>query len=207
MPLTSDMLLALALFAGVTSITPGPNNLMLLASGVNFGFRRTLPHMLGIGAGCVVMLAVVGLGTGELMSAHPALYATLRVAGGLYLIWLAWAIAKSEPSDAGGTETRGRPMSFWSAAAFQWINPKAWVMTVGAAVTYSNPQAVMASVLLIVVVFWAVNLPCISVWVLFGTGLRRFLTEPRTLRRFNIVMALILVASLWPLVADLAQLN
>jgi threonine/homoserine/homoserine lactone efflux protein len=207
MPLTSDMLLALALFAGVTSITPGPNNLMLLASGVNFGFRRTIPHMLGIGAGCVVMLAVVGLGTGELMSANPALYTTLRVAGGFYLIWLAWAIAKAEPSDAGGAETRGRPMTFWNAAAFQWINPKAWVMTVGAAVIYSNPQAVTASVVLIALVFWAVNLPCISVWVLFGTGLRRFLTEPRTLRRFNIVMALILVASLWPLVADLAQLN
>ena len=207
MPLSLNLLLALATFSFVTSVTPGPNNLMLLASGVNFGFRRTIPHMFGIGAGCVAMVAVVGLGAGELIARNALLHAVLRMAGAAYLLWLAWAIANAAPSQGSEDESDGTPMTFWSAAAFQWVNPKAWVMALGATVSYSDPEAVTASILLIAAVFWAVSLPCISVWVLFGTGLKRLLKQPNRLRLFNMAMALILVASLWPLVADLGQLR
>lgn len=203
MRFSTDLVLALAAFSLVTSITPGPNNIMLLTSGLNFGFRRTIPHMLGIGAGCVAMIAAVGLGAGKL-SSSPVLYTALRVAGAAYLLWLAWQIAYAAPTGVKNGEGGGHPITFWNAAAFQWVNPKTWVMDVGATVTYGDPSAVTAGVLVVALVFWAVNLPCISVWVLFGTGLRRLLGRPKMLRRFNIAMALLLVASLWPLVSDVA---
>jgi threonine/homoserine/homoserine lactone efflux protein len=204
MPLSVDLVLALAAFSLVTSITPGPNNVMLLTSGLNFGFRRTIPHMLGIGVGCVAMIAAVGFGAGELAS-HQVLYTALRLAGAGYLLWLAWQIANARPTRPGADEGESRPISFWSAAAFQWVNPKTWVMVVGATITYGDPRSVIASTLVVAIVFWAVNLPCISAWVLVGTGLRRFRSDPKTLRRFNIAMALLLVASMWPLVADLTR--
>ena len=194
-----DILLALATFAFVTSITPGPNNLMLLASGLNFGVRRTVPHMLGIGVGFTVMVLAVGLGLSGVFRVVPALYEVLKWVGAAYMLWLAWQIAHAGPV---GPEpgARGRPMSFLAAAAFQWVNPKAWVMAVTAIPTYAGAGGVTA-VVIVAGVFGLVNLPSVSLWALCGAGLRRVLAEPRRVVLFNRAMAALLVLSLWPLVA------
>ncbi|MBC8036993.1 MAG: LysE family translocator [Rhizobiales bacterium] len=196
--MTADLFIALVTFAFVSSITPGPNNLMLLASGVNFGFRRTIPHMLGIGVGFTFMVIVVGLGLGELFKAFPAIYTALRVVGGLYMLWLAWKIANSGPVGEG--RSAGTPITFIQAALFQWVNPKAWVMAVTAIATYTLPNNYLWSVLLVGLVFGGVNLPSVSTWALFGTALKHVINHPRVLRVFNITMAVLLVLSLAPLV-------
>ena len=193
-----DVLLALVAFAFVTSITPGPNNLMLLASGVNFGFRRTVPHMLGIGAGFTAMVALVGLGLAPVFEAQPAMHAVLRGLGAAYMLWLPWRLAHAGPVGDGGP-AQGRPMRFLGAAAFQWVNPKAWVMALTATATYAGADGEGAGVLPVALVFGAVNLPSVAVWAAFGAALRQALSHPATLRRFNVAMAPLLAASLWPL--------
>lgn len=195
----ADLLAALTLYAFVASITPGPNNLMLLASGVNFGFRRTLPHMLGIGGGFTVMTAMVGFGLAGVFTAWPPARAALTVASVAYLLWLAWRIARAAPP-APGADASGRPLSVLQAAAFQWVNPKAWSMTLTAATLYA-PAADWPSVLTVAAVFGAVNLPCVSLWAAAGSALGGWLADPRRLRAFNLGMAALLVASLWPVLA------
>ncbi|MBW9055316.1 LysE family translocator [Rhizobium mesosinicum] len=195
MPL--DTFLALLLFAFTTSITPGPNNMMLFASGVNFGFRRTIPHMFGIGAGFLSLLLGVGLGLCALLHTMPVVYTALKFAGGAYLVWIAWKIATSRSLSEG--KSGAKPISFLGAAAFQWVNPKAWVMAVTAMATYTNPQLYMISVLLVGLAFAAVNVPSVSTWAGFGSALREWLSDPARLKWFNITMAVLLVLSLWPM--------
>jgi threonine/homoserine/homoserine lactone efflux protein len=195
MPL--DTFAALVLFAFTTSITPGPNNMMLFTSGVNFGFRRTIPHMLGIGAGFLSLLLAVGLGLGAVLHTVPALYTVLKFAGGAYLLWIAWKIGSSRSLSEG--KSGATPMSFLSAAAFQWINPKAWVMAVTAMATYTNPDLYVVSVLIVGLAFALVNVPSVSTWAGFGSALRDWLSDPARLKWFNITMALLLVLSLWPM--------
>ena len=198
--MTLDIFAALVLFAFVTSITPGPNNLMLLASGVNFGFRRTIPHMLGIGAGFLSLLLGVGFGLGAVLAAYPALHGALKIGGGAYLLYLAWRIAMTRSmGEAGAADPAARPMTFMEAAAFQWVNPKAWVMAVTAMAVYTSPQAPFLSVVLVALAFAVVNVPSVSTWAGFGVALRGFLADPARLRWFNIAMGLSLVASLWPM--------
>jgi threonine/homoserine/homoserine lactone efflux protein len=192
-----EIFLALVTFSFVASITPGPNNLMLFASGMNFGYQRTIPHILGIAAGFFLMLVSVGLGLGQLLERFPLVYQGLKFAGGAYLLHLAWRIANAGPLEAG--EGRGRPMRFYEAVAFQWVNPKAWVMAVTAMAAYSDGAKFLASIGIIAVTFTLINLPCVSTWAVFGAGLKRFLSNRRTLRLFNVAMALALVASLWPM--------
>lgn len=192
-----DTFLALLLFAFTTSITPGPNNMMLFTSGVNFGFRRTIPHMLGIGVGFFVLLIAVGLGLGALLHTVPVLYTALKFAGGAYLVWIAWKIGTSRSLSE--RESDAQPMSFISAAAFQWVNPKAWVMAVTAMATYTNEQLYLFSVLLVGLAFAAVNVPSVSTWAGFGSALRDWLSDPVRLKWFNITMAVLLVLSLWPM--------
>ncbi len=196
--MSAEIFAAMIAFAFVSSITPGPNNFMLLASGVNFGFRRTIPHMLGIGAGFLSLLLGVGFGLGALLVAYPALHTTLKAAGALYLLYLAWRIAMTRELGS-GKGARARPMTFMEAAAFQWVNPKAWVMAVSAMAIYTRPEAPVSSVILVALAFAIVNLPSVSTWAGFGTAMRGFLSDPVRLRWFNIVMALMLVASLWPM--------
>jgi threonine/homoserine/homoserine lactone efflux protein len=196
--MSADVFLALLAFAFVSSITPGPNNIMLLSSGVNFGFRRTLPHMLGIGAGFVLLLLAVGFGLGAVLTAFPQLHTALKIAGGAYLLYLAWRIAMSRSMTTKEGET-ARPMTFLEATAFQWVNPKAWVMAVTAMAVYTSPEAPFLTVILVAVAFGIVNLPSVSVWAAFGTALRGFLSDPARLKWFNISMGLLLVASLWPM--------
>ena len=195
-----QLLLALTSFAFVSSITPGPNNMMLLASGLNFGVRRTLPHMFGIGIGFTVMIFLVGIGLGEVFRLVPVIYLVMKYAGAAYMLVLAWKIATAGPVDDG--ETTGRPLTFLQAAAFQWVNPKAWVMALVAITTYAAPEHHLAGVVIVALVFGIVNLPSVSVWALFGAGMKRFLRSARARQVFNIGMALLLVASIWPIIAE-----
>jgi threonine/homoserine/homoserine lactone efflux protein len=199
--LTPELLAALTLFAFVSSITPGPNNTMLMASGANFGFRATAPHMLGVSLGFFVLVVAVGLGLGGLFAAYPALHDVLAVAGGLYLLWLAWKIATAKGFGTG--EAGARPMTFLQAAAFQWVNPKGWAMALGAVTAYAPRENYAFNVLLISLIFTLVNLPCVASWTGFGVGLRRFLDKPAVLRAFNVGMALLLVLSLVPVALEL----
>ncbi len=193
--MTPELFLALLGFAFVTSVTPGPNNMMLLASGVNFGFRRTVPHMLGIGAGCALMVFLVGLGLAGIFRAWPPALTLLKVLSVAYMLWLAWKIAHAAAPGEG--RARARPMTFVQAAAFQWVNPKAWAMALGAVAAYL-PDPSPHGAALVASAFALVNLPSVSVWAAAGQGLRRWLDDPRRLRAFNVTMALLLVASLWP---------
>ncbi|RLP24662.1 LysE family translocator [Mesorhizobium sp. YM1C-6-2] len=193
-----DAFLALLAFAFATSITPGPNNLMLLTSGVNFGFVRSVPHMLGIGGGFLSLLLGVGLGLGAMLTAFPSLHLALKVLGGAYLLYLAWRIAMSR-SIGSGADSGARPMTFLEAAAFQWVNPKAWVMAVSAMAIYTNPQAPFLSMLIVAGAFAVVNLPSVSTWAGFGMALRGFLADPVRLKWFNVAMGVLLAASLWPM--------
>ena len=193
--MTQEQLAALAAFAFVTSITPGPNNLMLMASGANFGVRRTVPHMLGVALGFVLMAVLVGAGLAQVFTAVPQAYTGLKVLSVAYLLYLAWRIATAPPP--GEAARAGRPMSFIAAAAFQWVNPKAWAMALTAVSVYAPSQS-LGGIGLVAVVFGIVNLPSVGVWAALGQGMRRVLTNPRRMRVFNVGMAALLVASLAP---------
>ncbi len=195
--MSPETLLAFLTYAFVTSITPGPNNTMLLASGVNYGFVRSLPHVLGISIGFGVMVVGVGAGLGRLFEDDPSLYAALRIVGGAYLLYLAWQIATAAPMQDASPD--GRPFGFWKAAGFQWVNPKAWIMAIGAITAYLPTGGGMQAVVLLALLFALVNAPSVTVWVTFGTTLRRWLTDLRHLRVFNVSMAMMLVLSLYPL--------
>ncbi|WP_186198342.1 LysE family translocator [Burkholderia gladioli] len=199
--ITLSALPAGMLFALVTSITPGPNNTMLLASGVNFGFRRTLPHMVGISTGVAIMMVAVGFGLGEAFAQLPVLYTVLEVASIAYLLYLAWKIGTSGQVNA--NQGKSRPMSFVEAALFQLVNPKAWMMVLTAATTVQLSASYGTNAIGMALVFILVGFPCIGVWAAFGQGMRGFLSNPRRLRMFNVTMAILLVASLYPLFARL----
>jgi threonine/homoserine/homoserine lactone efflux protein len=164
---------------------------------VNFGFVRTVPHMLGIGAGFFLLLIAVGFGLGALLHSVPLLYTALKFAGGAYLVWIAWKIGTSRSLGEG--KAGAKPMTFLSAAAFQWVNPKAWVMAVSAMATYTSSDSYLFSVLVVGLVFALVNVPSVSTWAGFGSALRQWLSEPSRLKWFNITMAVLLVVSLWPM--------
>ncbi|MEM9045921.1 MAG: LysE family translocator [Pseudomonadota bacterium] len=193
-----DLLTALAVYAFATSMTPGPNNVMLMTSGVNFGFRRTIPPMLGVGIGFVVMIIAVGTGLAGIFYTWPPAQQILRVISVTYLCWLAWKIA-TQPTDRLAPGEAARPMTFLQAAAFQWVNPKAWTMAVTSVTAYAPDQA-LASVLLVALVFGAINLPAVSSWTLIGLNISRFLGSPKRLQAFNITMAVLLVLSLYPVI-------
>lgn len=199
--MSPDLLVALIAFAFVTSVTPGPNNMMLLASGVNFGVRRSVPHMLGISLGFMLLVVAVGLGLGQLFERVPLLFSALRYLGAAYMLYLAWKIAGSAAPKARADE-RGKPFTFIQAAAFQWVNPKAWIMAIGAITTYAPQENFVVNVLLIAALFALINCPSVGLWTVAGSLLRRWLERPRILRAFNLGMALLLVASLYPIFAD-----
>jgi threonine/homoserine/homoserine lactone efflux protein len=197
--MTAQLLLAFVLFAFATAGTPGPNNMMLLASGANFGFRATVLHILGISVGLGFMVLAMGLGLGGVLRAFPVLHEVLRWVGGAYMLWLAWKIATAKGlSDKGAGS---KPMTFLQAAAFQWVNPKAWAMALTAVTTYT-PEGSTVAVFLVAGTFMLVGAPCSAAWAGFGQGLRRFLDRPAALRAFNLTMAGLLVVSLYPLVVE-----
>lgn len=193
--MTPDLFLAFATFAFVSSVTPGPNNMMLLASGANFGLRRTVPHMLGIAIGFSVMILALGMGLVALFERFPVAHDVLKVLAVVYMLWLAWKIAHASAPDT--ARAGGRPLTFLQAAAFQWVNPKAWAMALTALTAYA-PGQTLAAVSLVALIFGAINLPTVSTWALIGREMRRFLTNPRRLALFNWTMAALLLLSLWP---------
>ncbi|WP_390912045.1 LysE family transporter [Pseudosulfitobacter sp. SM2401] len=190
-----ELLTALVGFCFASSITPGPNNLMLMASGANFGFVRSIPHMLGIGIGFVLMVILVGIGLAQIFDSYPIAHTILKVASVLYMLYLAYKIATAAPATKG--DQTGTPMTFLQAASFQWVNPKAWTMAITAVTVYTADTS-LASILIVGAVFGAINLPCVSCWTVLGQQMARILTNPTRLRAFNVSMALLLIASLYP---------
>ena len=188
-------------FAVAMSATPGPNNTMVAASAARFGVRRTVPHMAGISVGFPIMLVAVAFGAGDLLQAHRWLQVTLRWVGAAYLLWLAWSIARA-PGRMDALEAGRRPMRFVQAALFQWVNPKAWIIAVGAVVTYTSGDRRFAQVLVLAGIFAIVCLPCVLFWANVGAGVARLLKSERALRRFDLAMAALLVASLLPVVFE-----
>jgi threonine/homoserine/homoserine lactone efflux protein len=197
---SSELGWALLLFVVVTSFTPGPNNAMLLATGLNFGLRRGQAHLWGVALGFAVMVLAVGLGLGAVFQAYPAAYTVLRYMGAAYLLYLAWQIATAGEVKEG--QSSGRPITFLEAAAFQWLNPKGWVMAVGAVSTYAAVAPFPFNMVLIASLCGTVGVLSSITWLGFGTALKRLLTDPAAVRAVNIAMALLLVASLWPILSD-----
>jgi threonine/homoserine/homoserine lactone efflux protein len=197
-----ELWLALALFCAVTLFTPGPNNLMLMASGLNFGFRRGMPHLWGVTLGFTAMVLIVGLGLGAIFARWPVLYTVLKYGGAAYMLFLAWQIAMAPPPTPGDAGSAGKPIGFLEAAAFQWVNPKGWVMAVGAVTTYAAVAAFPANIAIIAALFCVLGLASSGTWLGFGAALQRVLKDARAVRVFNLLMALLLVASLYPIFAD-----
>ena len=184
-------------FAVVTLFSPGPNNLMLMASGLNYGFARTQPHVVGVAFGFGFLNLMVGLGLGAAFATYPALYAVLKYVGAAYLLFLAWKVATAGPPSTEG-QTAGRPMTFLQAAAFQWVNPKAWAMALGAIASFAAIADYPTNVIGLAAIFTSIGLVSAWTWVLLGLGVRRIVGDERLVRVINGAMALLLVASLIP---------
>ena len=196
MNITIELTLALSAFGIVSSITPGPNNLMLMTSGANFGFNKTLPHWLGVGIGFTVMIILVGLGIMQLFDLFPVSYTILKWVSAAYMLYLAYKIATSS-SSIESQKTVTKPMTFIQAALFQWVNPKAWTMALTAISIYA-PDHSLPAVLFVAVVFGIVNLPCTAIWIALGQKIQRLLTSIKRMKMFNYFMAILLVLSLAP---------
>jgi threonine/homoserine/homoserine lactone efflux protein len=199
--MSQPLLIAFVIFAAVMYLTPGPNNVMLLSSGLTYGFRRTLPHIAGITFGMAFMIAAVGLGLGTIFIAYPLLQTILKYAGAAYLIYLAIAIAMSGMAPSAQDNARG-PMTFWGAAVFQWVNVKGWVMVIGTITAYAAIASFPWNIVLQTVISLVIGAVATVVWALFGSALRPVLKSPGAVRAFNIVMAVLLLASLYPVFMD-----
>jgi threonine/homoserine/homoserine lactone efflux protein len=192
---------ALLLFTFSSSITPGPNNVMILTSGLNHGVRRSLPHLLGIVLGFAFMVLVLGFGFGLLFARFPLLHTFIKIAGVLYLLFLAWRVATTSPKAIEGV---GKPpLNFLQAALFQWLNPKAWMMATSGIATFASAEAPAVQIILIAMVFMIASLTCTGCWLVFGAVLKKILSQPRSMRLFNRVMAALLVLSLLPTLQEL----
>ena len=191
----TQYLIALFTFCFVTTVTPGPNNLMLMTSGVNFGFRRSVPHMLGVALGFSLMVLIVGLGLAGVFHTEPRAVRALQVVSIVYMLWLAWKIANAGAPKEG--TAKARPLGFLQAAGFQWVNPKAWAMALTATSIYAPDQS-LSAMALVAGAFTAVNLPSVAIWVSMGQAMRRLLTRTRWLTIFNWTMAALLILSLLP---------
>jgi threonine/homoserine/homoserine lactone efflux protein len=199
--LETNLLLALIVFAFVSSATPGPNNLMLLASGTNFGFARTLPHMLGVSIGFVAMVIIVGLGLAQFFQAFPIFRTVLKWGSVAYLTYLSWKIATSAAPNAENA-AQAKPMTFLGACAFQWVNPKAWTMAFGTISAYVPASSPVMGLIISALVFGLINLPVVASWALLGVQMRKLLDNPKALRIFNVTAAVLLLASLYPVIFD-----
>ena len=199
--MANSLFYAFLVFMVVMYFTPGPNNIMLLASGLTYGFRRTIPHIAGIVIGFAFMVAAVGLGLGTVFLAYPILQTILKYAGAVYLVYLAAVIAMSGPTTPDGESGRG-PMTFWGAAMFQWINAKGWVIVIGTITAYAAIAQFPLNIAIQTLISLLVGTVSTVVWALFGTALRPVLTSERLVRAFNILMAILLLASLYPVLVD-----
>ena len=199
--MSHSLLIAFVIFATVMFFTPGPNNIMLLSSGLTYGFRRTLPHVAGIVIGFAFMVGAVGLGLGTIFITYPVLQTILKYAGVAYLVYLAAVIAMSGAVTPDQDNRRG-PMTFWGAAMFQWINVKGWVMVIGTITAYAGIARFPWNITVQVMLSLLLGAVSCSAWALFGSALRPILTSRKAVRAFNIVMAVLLLASLYPVFMD-----
>ncbi|BAM88050.1 putative transporter, LysE family [Bradyrhizobium oligotrophicum S58] len=199
--MSQQLLIAFIAFAFVMAFTPGPNNIMLLSSGVTYGFRRTVPHMMGVSFGFAFMVGAVGFGLAAVFISYPVLQTVLKYLGAAYLIYLAVAIALSGATKPDEHNSRG-PMSFWGAALFQWVNAKGWVMVISTITAYAAIARFPANVALQVAISFVMAVGSTITWTLFGTALRPLLSSERAVRGFNILMAVLLLASLYPVFMD-----
>ena len=199
--MSHSLLIAFVLFATVMFFTPGPNNIMLLSSGLTYGFRPTIPHIAGITVGFAFMVGAVGLGLGTIFITFPVLQTILKYAGVVYLIYLAAAIAMSGPVSADQDNRRG-PMTFWGAAMFQWVNAKGWVMVIGTITAYAAISPYPWNIAIQVALSLLLGALSCTAWAYFGSALRPVLTSPKAVRAFNVVMAILLLASLYPVFMD-----
>jgi threonine/homoserine/homoserine lactone efflux protein len=196
--------LPLILFVLSTSITPGPNNTLILASGVNYGVTRSLPHLFGIATGFPLMVIAVGLGVGGLFQQFPILQIVLKIVGTLYLLYLAYKVATAPTKDI--EITKAKPFTFLQALLFQWVNPKAWMMAISGVTTFTAVTHYFIDVILVASAFILFGAPCTALWMLCGATLRNILHNPTYRRAFNISMASLLVVSLIPVVVELYAL-
>ena len=199
--MSDQLLLAFVVFAIVMFITPGPNNIMVLSSRLTWGFRRTIPHIAGITIGFAFMVAAVGLGFGTIFLAYPVLQTVLKYLGAAYLVYLAVMIALAGPPKQGEARERG-PMTFWGAAMFQWVNVKGWVMVIGTITAYAAIARFPLNVAIQTLLCLPLGAASTSVWTLFGSALRPVLSSERAVRAFNIFMAMLLLASLIPVLLE-----
>lgn len=197
----TDTFLAYIVFAAVAAFTPGPNNLMVSASGANFGYRRTLRHVLGVTIGFPVMLVAIGLGVGQVFTEFPAVHIALKYIGAAYLLFLAWKIVSATPPGETDEEEHigGKPLTFLQAALFQWVNPKAWTVNVSAIAAYTTLENYGWQLTLMVIAAGIIAFLSSSTWTLFGQGISRLLSTPFQQRAFNAFMGLLLVGSLYPI--------
>jgi threonine/homoserine/homoserine lactone efflux protein len=187
-------LISLILFAIVGSFTPGPNTIMVTASGAAFGFARTMPHMLGVTIGFAAMVFAVGLGLGQVLATVPQAHGWLRIAGSAYLLYLAWRIARA--GDPGAAEGARKPLTFLEAALFQWINPKALTLAFGVVATFTTAAGnIWIELGLIAAIFALTCFPALAVWCLFGVAIRQFLASPRARRITNLALAALVALS------------
>lgn len=199
--MSKQLIIAFIAFASAAAFTPGPNNVMLMTSGLNYGFQRSLHHLAGVTIGYSFLLAIVGLGLGAVFAAYPILQTILKYAGAVYLIYLAIVIAMSRPPDA-GTAAQGKPMTFTGAALFQWINVKGWVIAVGSVSAYATIASYPWNMIILALIVCVITLGSSLTWLLFGTALQSLVRSPRAIRIFNVAMALLLIASLYPVLFE-----
>ena len=197
-----ELIPSIFLFAAIAALTPGPNNIMLMASGLNFGIRASMPHLLGICVGFPVMVILIGLGLGFIFARYPACHLAVKIIGLAYLFYLAWRMAQASAGEDEGK--RGRALTFWQAALFQWVNAKGWIMASSAIAAYTSAGDEMYSQILIIsLIFFSVTLPAVTLWLLFGAALQKWLKSRRQRRIFNLSMAALLILSVTPVIREL----
>lgn len=195
-----EQYLPLVAFTLVMVGTPGPNNLMLMSAGANFGFRRSIPHIFGISIGCQVLLLAIALGLGQLLEAYPQAALLLKACGAMFLLYMAYQLARPRKSKL-EVNREIKPLTFLQAALFQWVNPKAWLMLVTVVSTFSNREHFFTSVLIIAVIFFCMGLPLICAWNIGGVALKSWLQQGQRLLQFNRAMAGLLLLSMYPMLA------
>lgn len=197
-----ELYLAIIIFAASTTVTPGPNNIMIMTSGLNHGVKNSIPHLLGICFGFPAMVMMVGLGFSVVFEMYPLLHEVIKILGVAYLLYLAWLIGSSSSSSLDAESAK--PFSFTQAALFQWVNPKAWVMATGAVSAYTSIASdIFSQVIFIALAFFIVAFPCVGIWLVFGVGLKKYLNSPKHQKIFNLSMALLLVSSVLPVLKEL----
>ena len=197
-----EFYLSILIFAISSTVTPGPNNIMILTSGLNYGVKNSIPHLLGICFGFPVMVIVIGFGFSVIFERYPLFNEIIKVLGVVYLLYLAWLIASSSPVSLEGNKSK--PLNFIQAALFQWVNPKAWVVATGAVSAYTTVSGdFFAQVIYIALAFLIVAIPSLSVWLIFGVGIKKYLKSPKHQKIFNVSMSLLLVGSVFPVLRTL----